>query len=411
MVAGLMGALLVSLLAPLYARAQAEAEPHFFAATGKTVRGVFLEYWQRNGGLPRQGYPISEEIYERSDTDGKLYAVQYFERAVFEYHPDFRGPNKVQLSLLGVFIYRQRYPNEATGQLPSQAPPSRLFPQTGKWLGGTFQQYWARNGGLAQFGYPISNEFKERSPLDGREYTVQYFERAVMELHPELPPPHRVLLSQLGTFRVRAKYAGEPPERGPFTAEEINYFTLIALGTEFGDSRPVVSKWARPVRVQVHGTPTTADRETLRSVMVEVNRLLGEEKLLLVERDPNLKLYFVPQSQFSDYDPDYVPGNKGFATVFWDAQNRIYKGIVLVTTEGITQQERSHLIREELTQALGLLKDTYDYPDSIFYQAWTDTTEYAEIDRKLIRMLYLPQIRPGMAEIEVRAVFNSLGRE
>jgi hypothetical protein len=49
---------------------------------------------------------------------------------------------------------------------------------------------------------------------------------------------------------------------------------------------------------------------------------------------------------------------------------------------------QKHLLREELTQSLGLTNDAFDYRESIFYQKWTETTEYAPIDRKLIEMLY-----------------------
>src|SRR4051794_17373539 len=37
-----------------------------FAETGKTVRGGFLSYWNTRGGLAQQGFPISEEITEKS---------------------------------------------------------------------------------------------------------------------------------------------------------------------------------------------------------------------------------------------------------------------------------------------------------------------------------------------------------
>ena len=83
---------------------------------------------------------------------------------------------------------------------------SRFFPETGKTLSGRFLEYWEQNGGLAQQGYPISEPFMEKSDLDGKTYQVQYFERAVFELHPENKPPYDVLLSQLGTFRYREKY-------------------------------------------------------------------------------------------------------------------------------------------------------------------------------------------------------------
>ncbi len=56
----------------------------------------------------------------------------------------------------------------------------------------------------------------ELSELNGLAYTVQYFERAVFEKHPENPPPYDVLLSQLGTFQFKRKYPnGEPAGTTP----------------------------------------------------------------------------------------------------------------------------------------------------------------------------------------------------
>jgi phospholipase C len=177
-----------------------------FPQTGKTLSGIFLDYWNTHGGLMQQGYPISDPMTEVSDLNGKPYMVQYFERAVFEYHPENQALNNVLLSQLGTFQYRQRYPSGAPNQQANESAGSVLFSQTGNRLGGAFLQYWNRHGGLAQFGYPISNEFTEVSPLNGKPYTVQYFERAVMEHHPENQPPYNVLLSQLGTFRYDDKY-------------------------------------------------------------------------------------------------------------------------------------------------------------------------------------------------------------
>jgi hypothetical protein len=85
-----------------------------------------------------------------------------------------------------------------------------MFPQTGHRVGGKFLDYWNSHGGLAQQGYPISDEFIEISDLDGKPYKVQYFERAEFEEHPEFAgTPNEVLLSQLGTFAWQAKQA--PP--------------------------------------------------------------------------------------------------------------------------------------------------------------------------------------------------------
>jgi hypothetical protein len=47
---------------------------------------------------------------------------------------------------------------------------------------------------------------------------VQYFQRAVFELHPENRPPYDVLLSHLGTFRYRTEYLQLNPTPAPPTA-------------------------------------------------------------------------------------------------------------------------------------------------------------------------------------------------
>ena len=178
---------------------------YYFASTGQTVSGRFLQYWEANGGLARFGYPISAALTEVSVLDGKTYTVQYFERAEMELHPENTTPYDVLLSQLGTFQYHRKYPTGAPGQQPASDNPYR-FSATGKTIGGRFRTYWEANGGLASFGYPISDQFSERSDLDGKSYLVQYFERAVFEYHPQNQPPYDVLLSQLGSFQYRLKH-------------------------------------------------------------------------------------------------------------------------------------------------------------------------------------------------------------
>lgn len=75
------------------------------------------------------------------------------------------------------------------------------FPETGHSLGGGFRAYWEANGGLAIFGFPISEEFREINQTDGRTYTVQYFERNRFEYHPEnRGTPYEVQLGLLGSL-------------------------------------------------------------------------------------------------------------------------------------------------------------------------------------------------------------------
>ena len=81
------------------------------------------------------------------------------------------------------------------------------FPETGHTLRGKFLDYWQHNGGLAQFGYPLTEEFFEPDGLDNTLLQVQYFERNRFELHPENQPPNDVLLGTLG----REFHLQDPP--------------------------------------------------------------------------------------------------------------------------------------------------------------------------------------------------------
>lgn len=225
----LIAATMLSVLLQPWMALQSFAQPgcQFFGETGKTVCGRFLQYWGNHGGLAQQGFPISGEMQEKSETDGKVYSTQYFERAVFEYHPAEKAEFQVLLSLLGVFYYNQKYPEGAPSQTPNNTAGSILFKETGKRLGGLFLDYWNSRGGLAQQGFPISDEFNEVSDLNGKMYRVQYFERAVFEYHPEEKLEYRVLLSQLGTFRYRALYGASSTTDQLYATGNCNYGGLM----------------------------------------------------------------------------------------------------------------------------------------------------------------------------------------
>ncbi|HEY0068618.1 MAG TPA: hypothetical protein VGE04_01470 [Chloroflexia bacterium] len=168
-----------------------------FPETGFTVPAVFMKFWNANGGLPVFGFPISEARSEKSDIDGKTYKVQYFERNRFEHHPEFAGTNnEVLLGLLGVELTQGRdFPTVVAFE---NTAGKIYFPETQHSLAEPFLSYWKKYGGLAIFGYPISEPFQEKSDTDGKTYMVQYFQRNRFEFHPENPAPYDVLLGLLG---------------------------------------------------------------------------------------------------------------------------------------------------------------------------------------------------------------------
>ncbi|MDQ6747957.1 MAG: hypothetical protein M3010_07640, partial [Candidatus Dormibacteraeota bacterium] len=96
-------------------------------------------------------------------------------------------------------------PTGRTAAAPPRAGTPRYYPATGQTLGGEFTAFYDAHGGLAVFGYPISDVHYEGA------YLVQYCERERLEYHPEnAGSPFDVLLGRLGA----ALTAGRPD--GPF---------------------------------------------------------------------------------------------------------------------------------------------------------------------------------------------------
>ncbi|MEI6043201.1 MAG: sialidase family protein [Chloroflexota bacterium] len=182
----------------------------YFPETSHNLRGIFKAYWEKNGGLAQFGYPKTEEFREFNPADGKIYLVQYFERNRFEYHPENTGNQyEVLLGLLGNQLTAER---RATGEGAfnrfdnANYPGGLYFPETGHNLRNSFKTYWEQNGGLSLYGYPISEEFYELNPDDGKTYVVQYFERNRFEYHPENKgTKYEVLLGLLGNSLLKQK--------------------------------------------------------------------------------------------------------------------------------------------------------------------------------------------------------------
>lgn len=190
----------------------------YFTETRHTLRSVFLNYWLQNGGLPVFGFPQTEEFQELNADTRREHTVQYFERQRYEHHEEHAGtPYEVLLGRLGHEDADRRGLLNHSAFQPGEAsddPDCLYFEVTGQNACGVFLEYWQSHGlnfgdpgnsyreSLALFGYPISAEFTD--PDTGR--TVQYFERARFEQHPEhAGTQYEVLLGLLGNEELREK--------------------------------------------------------------------------------------------------------------------------------------------------------------------------------------------------------------
>ncbi len=162
------------------------AERRYYPQFGHWLEGEFLDtYLSVSNATEIFGYPITQAFHH--PIIGRR--VQYFERGRFELLPENPPELRVKFSDLGTLYY------ESGGQelpLPPNFPACQPFRETGKQVCYAFLEYFIKNGGVATFGYPITN-FETQDGL-----IVQYFQRARFEWHPELPHQERVTLTDLG---------------------------------------------------------------------------------------------------------------------------------------------------------------------------------------------------------------------
>jgi hypothetical protein len=181
----------------------------YFPETSHTLRGTFKGFWEAHGGLPVFGYPLTEELVQRSRDTDDYYTVQYVERQRYEQHPEHAGSvYEVLLGRLGAETLALQGRDWQSFPRASASAP-HYFSETGHAIAPEFWGYWSSHGlefdgrpgagfeeSLALFGYPISEPAMETNS-SGDTVLTQWFERASFEYHPGNPEPYRVLLGRL----------------------------------------------------------------------------------------------------------------------------------------------------------------------------------------------------------------------
>ncbi len=197
----LLGALALALIIVRPAPAQQITPPQYFPETGHTVRAPFIDYYLRNDGVKQYGFPYTDDYVDPAT--GML--IQYFEKVRLEWHPGNPEPYKVQLGLLAADMGKTQPPMPISAMPAANDPNCLNFWETGHTVCMGFRQFWLDNGGLDRFGYPITDWTSENG------FTVQYFQRARLEYHPERPAGQRVVVAPLG--KIFYQWARLDPRR------------------------------------------------------------------------------------------------------------------------------------------------------------------------------------------------------
>lgn len=218
-------------------------------------------------------------------------------------------------------------------------------------------------------------------------------------------------------------------------------FLRIALYQEFtrgtggitrSETASPLTRWRDPVRVALRfGASVPADRQAtdrarIASYLDRLSRVTGHP-IGLSETEPNFWVYVVSederealgpelQSLRFSIEPDVIQAvtrmsPTTYCNVFAisGAESHVHRNAVAVIRAENPDLLRLSCFHEEIAQGLGLPNDSPRARPSIF----NDDEEFALLtdqDELMLRILYSPELRPGMTAAEARPIVLSLAR-
>lgn len=182
-----------------------------------------------------------------------------------------------------------------------------------------------------------------------------------------------------------------------------SYFNEIARYDEYTTQLKPITKYTSAVNVYIKQTYNVKKEHLneVKKVFKEITKLCPSLIVNYVDREENANFIII----FGEFDYLYeiYPKSMKFGSNY-DAGgiieykkldngiSPIFKTVVVFEFNKVnslyTIENYLHFIREEITQGLGLINDSWKYPESIFYQGYSKVIQYSELDKSIIQKLY-----------------------
>ncbi|NPD13654.1 DUF2927 domain-containing protein [Xinfangfangia sp. D13-10-4-6] len=249
----------------------------------------------------------------------------------------------------------------------------------------------------------------------------------------------QIQASLLAQGRLRTDGGGQDT---PFDARILaENFIRIALYDEYsrqdgafkaGESSSILRRWDVPIRFQIHfGASVPADRRAADRARIAsyLKRLsdLTRHPITLVDQGGNFSLYVVSEDEREALGPALRSALPGLSTqdvtdvtgmqpttyclvyALSDGDSGNYRRAVAVVRAEHPDLLRQSCYHEEIAQGLGLANDSPRARPSIF----NDDEEFALLTRQdelMLKILYDPEMWPGMTEAEAAPVVRRIAQ-
>ena len=181
-----------------------------------------------------------------------------------------------------------------------------------------------------------------------------------------------------------------------YDQKTMEYFREITLKNELNDKvklRPITFK--KDVKIFLEGKYDTFIEDEVNRVLQDLNVIIDPVELYKVDKKPdaNMVVFFGDLQSFLTINPDLINtpqinNCEGLFRLKTRGDKIVSSRIFINLNKQESKLDLQDCLREEITQSLGAVNDSYRYPTSTFYQGENYVTEYSEMDVNVIKLLY-----------------------
>jgi len=166
----------------------------------------------------------------------------------------------------------------------------------------------------------------------------------------------------------------------------------------------LVKRWETPIRVELMGNPSEADYNAINDFMILLTEHVPWLDIAFMEGEGstlgNMEIHFVAQSEMKDIIPGALQDDRSYYYLNWNNNAQLTKAQISLSTDTLSQEERNHIIVENIVHCLGLTGYLSGRPDSILFDQISTTPILSEVDYTLIMMHYSAVTHAGQLKSE-----------
>jgi len=187
-----------------------------------------------------------------------------------------------------------------------------------------------------------------------------------------------------------------------FSYKEIFYFTTVGFGHEHNSTGDYTYKFSEDtITFKIIGHPSNDNLRFLFKTIDTLNATLEFNHLLFepdTTKPTSISIYFWTDEEWKKNMPDrYYPTAAGCVIPRIYDNKKLTKMDVMLLTDWSTPYQQKFIIIQEITQVLGIFKDS-EYERHTVFSDYLGDTCYGYMDLACVKILYNSGLQPGVMQ-------------